>query len=534
MKRYILFVAAAALATGAGAQSSLCYNAEKYAGMRLSPGQTVTDSRRTANLDIENSAAYAARDLGALVNFMLTDTAGFDLLHKDERNIVGATMSNTNNSGLRLHTGGKRLTFGNIVAGGELSLPHAGTLYGMAAYSNGGVRGVELCYELHPEDAAPYLVSDSLGQSTMHREIYTVAGGYSFTLGNWHLGADALYEGIAQSRNHDPRLSVYSHLIRIGLSGARTWRHDIAGLKLMPEWSRQSISANSIQDGIKFFEFYGFGLFNRRESLGAIAYGRQQTTRGIGAQALYMHSGTWDVTLDAGYRYRRLETEEYNFRDLFATTTHHAWQQAVLEHKGVRLRTIVQLSAAEQRRNGEENVYQQQMQDQTQGLYDYVKVATNKLYTLTTLSADMRVKEVVSLSPATSVSLLGAATWQHYEEKYKAPVRKITNQAMTVTLAAGVNHRHGPVELEGDLYAATQGGWGNKYSLAGSMSDFQRTMAFVPYQLRGENHQVLGLSLLGSRAVGRGLALGLKADASYLNSDYRKQVAFEAGVFMTF
>lgn len=550
MSKSILLTAACLLLPAAiRAQGSLGYNIEKYAGMKLSPGQTVTDNRRTMNLDIENTAAYAARDLGAPVDLMFTDTARFAMLHKTERNIVAASVSNVNNSGSYLHYDGRRHTYGNIVAGGELHLPGAGTLYGMAAYSNGGSRGISLSYALHPEDVAPYFVSDSISSATMHREVYTVAGGYSLSLGSTLVGVDALYEGIAQSRSHDPRHSNYSHFIRIGLSAARLWGDNMLGLKVMPEWTRQSISANSIQDGIKFFDFYGFGQFNRRESLGALSYGRQQTTRGIGAQALYMYGGAWDVTLNAGWRYRRLQTEEYNFKDLFATRTHHLWEQAVASKRSGAWTTIVQLSASQQRRKGEENVYQQQLQDQEQGLYDYVKVGSNKLYTLTTMDADLRVKEAVAVAPATSVFVLGAATWRHYEEKYKVPLRKITNQTLTATVAAGFSHRRGHVEMEATMHAAVQGGWDNKYSMAGSMTDFQRVMAFTPYQLRGENNQQLGLTVLAARSLGRKAsapaigsatsiasapALGFKATVAYLNSDYRKQVAFEAGLFATF
>lgn len=519
------------------AQSSLGYNTRKYSGMRLTPGQTVTDGRRTGNLDIENSAVYAARDLGAIVDFMYTraDSTSFaSMLHRDESNIVDVSFSNVNNSGEYLHYDGSRNTFGNIVAGGELHLKNAGTLYGMAAYSNGGSRGISLSYALHPEDVAPYFVSDSLGASTMHREIYTVSGGYSFSLSNMELGIDALYEGIAQSRNHDPRHTNYSHLLRLGFSAAKVWHSDIAGIKVMPEWSRQSISANSMLDGLKFFDFYGFGLYNRRESQSAITYGRQQTIRGVGAQAMYMHSGSWDVTLNAGWRYRRLNTEEYNFKDLFASTTNHLWEQAIATHRSGQWMTTLQLSAAQQKRKGEENVYEQQVQDKDQGLYDYVKVGTNKLYSLTIYNADLRLKEAYFITPATSVFALGAATWQHYEEKYDSPVRSIKNQTMTATVAAGINHKGSKVELEGELHAATQGGWDNKYSLTGSMNDFQRIMAFTPYQLRGENHQVLGASFVGSHKLGKGLAIGIKASVDYLNSDYRKQVAMETGVFMTF
>lgn len=90
------------------------------------------------------------------------------------------------------------------------------------------------------------------------------------------------------------------------------------------------------------------------------------------------------------------------------------------------------------------------------------------------------------------------------------------------------------------MHAAVQGGWDNKYSMAGSMTDFQRVMAFTPYQLRGENNRQLGLTVLAARSLGRkdsaasSPALGLKATVAGLSSDYRKQTAFEAGLFVTF
>lgn len=536
MKRYLSTAAAIVLPALLMAQSDLGYNTTKYGGMRLSPEQTAVNVSRATNFDIENTMAYAVRDMGAPVDFMLhpSDSSAFGPLHRHERNIVEASFTNENNSGLSLHADGRRSTFGNIVAGGELSLKRSGTLYGMAAYSNGEARGVALSYAVHPDDAAPYFVSDSLGAGNMRREIYTVAGGYSLQLGQWALGADAFYEGIAQSRSHDPRHTNYAHLMRVGMSGARMWRHALLSLKLVPEWSRQSISASSMQEGVRFFDFYGFGLYNRRESQGATSYARQQTIRGIGAEAAYVHSGPWHVMIRAGWRYRRLSTEEYNFRNLFASSTNHFWQQAVAEHASGAWLTVLQLSAWEQKRKGEENVYEQQVQDQEQGLYDYVKVATNKLYTLNTRAADFRVKEQLSLSARASVFLLGAATWRHYEEKYKSPVRKIVNQTLTATLATGMSISRRAWQMETVLHAAVQGGWDNECSLAGATNSFQQAMAITPYELRGENHQELGLSLLASHGVGHGLGLGAKASASYINSDYRKLVAVEAGVFLTF
>lgn len=536
MKRFLSTAAAFVLPALLMAQSDLGYNTAKYGGMRLSSAQTAVDWQRAVNFDIENSMAYATRDMGAPVDFMLhlPDSTAFRPLRRHESNVVEASFSNVNNTGMSLHYDGRRSSFGNVLAGGQLSLKGAGTLYGMAAYSNGGVHGVALSYTLHPEDVAPYFVSDSLGASTMRREIYTVVGGYSLQLGQWALGTDALYEGIAQSRNQAPRHTNYAHLIRIGLSGARMWRRDMASLKITPEWSRQAISANSMQEGVRFFDFYGFGLYNRRESQGAISYARQQTIRGVGAQALYMHGGAWHVMLDAGWRYRRLNTEEYNFRNLFASSANHFWQQVVLTHANGPWTTMVQLSAWEQKRKGEENVYEQEMQDLEQGLYDYVKVATNKLYTLNTCAADIRVKERLSLSDKASVFVLGAAAWQHYEEKYKSPLRKITNQTLTATIASGVSVNQGSWQMESVFHAAVQGGWDNECSLAGATNTFQQDMAITPYELRGENHQELGLTLLASHGVGKGLEVGVKAAASYINSDYRKQMAVEAGVFLTF
>ena len=508
------------------AQTDISYNLRKY---------SMSESVQT---DLENSQAYSVRETGALVHWMMSLNDSVDTvwgsLHHQEYNVLRASYRNTNTVGDYLHYDGRRQTFGEVLAGGEYRLPGIGTIYGMASYRNGSCHDMFLNYATHPEDIAPYFVSDTLGVSTMRQEIYTVKGGFSFPLAGWQWGVDASYEGIAQSRTSDPRLSNYSHQMRIGLGGAKVLSHDIFSLRLMPEWSRQSISANGLQDGIRYFEFYGFGLWNHRESQGAITYGRIHTLRGIGTQATWLHAGTWNWTLSSAYRLREMRTEENNFKELFGSTTHLFEQRLLVNRRFAGSELFFQLSAMEQSRSGQENVYEQQVQNAEQGLYDYVKVGTNQLYTSMCNKADFRTKYLYWLSSTSSLSLLGALTWQQQSEKYKSPVMKIQTQTLATMLGIGYQQQCGRLQWQTDLYALQQGGWDNKYSLFGQTTDLQVAMAFTPYQLLGENHQQVGGKFACSYQVDGHHTVGGLLGVDYLKSDYRQVCAVRAGLFLLF
>ncbi|HEY9550817.1 MAG TPA: hypothetical protein VIQ97_00900, partial [Prevotella sp.] len=195
------------------AQTDLEYNLNKYALTESS----LDDATNRCNTDIENTPVYGMRHSGALVDRLLqqTDTNRFATYRRNERQVLKFTFNNSNNVGDYLHYNGRRLTDGTILAGGQLSLDRAGTLYGMAAYSMRNRYDVYYNYATHPEDYAPYLVGDTIAAGIMRQEIYTVKGGYSVPLGGWQWGIDAMYEGMAQAKTTEPRHSNYSYWLRL-------------------------------------------------------------------------------------------------------------------------------------------------------------------------------------------------------------------------------------------------------------------------------------------------------------------------------
>lgn len=489
-----------------------------------------------SNLDIEHTVSYAVRSNTALLDRILNDSVWAAVQGgATERNVVSGSFANDNTIGQYIHYDGRRKTFGQLLAAGERSMAGRGTLYGMACYRNGNRKDVSLNYAVHPEDYAPYLVSDTLGVSTFRQETYVVQAGYSRGVGPMEVGVDIYYEGVAQSRTHDPRHSNYSHLMRLGLSAGRVWAHQAVSLRIAPEWNRQAISSTSLQDGVRYFDFYGFGLWNHRETQTAITYGRVQTLRGLMADAAWLYDGAWQWSANVGYHLRRMNTEEgSSYKNLFASTTHILRQQLHVSHRVDDWQVYMQLTAIQGWRRGEECVYEQQIQDAEQGLYDYVKVATNRLYTYKWMNGDVRVKVLHHISPMASIGLLTAVVYDHSKEGYKVPSMYIDLRTLRSMLATEYKQRRGTLQLELLAYAGMQQGWDCRYSIVGVTNTIQTTMAFIPYQLRGENHQLMGGSIAWGHDLTPNFTLGLRLRADRLHSDYRKVNALSADLFVLF
>lgn len=514
------------------AQNDIMYNLKKYATSE----QTVVDSRRWHNNDIENTQVYMARSTASLLDFLTaeSDSCAFGYLKRHEYNVLSVSADNLNNSGNFIHYEGKRRTFGNVLAGGELRIDGIGTLYGMASYQTGMLTQSSLNYATHPEDIAPYFVSDTVGGSNMLREIYTIMGGYSFRTGRLNIGLEAFYEGIAQSRRHNPRLGNYTHSVNFGIGASIVMPHDILALKLTPGWSRQSITANSLQDGLRFFEFYGFGLWNRRETQGAIAYGRQHSLLGLETALTWMHDGDWNWAVSASWLQRNMNSEESSFKALFASTTHRLQQQIAASHNFNATALHLQLSATEHFRKGREAIYQQQVIDSEAGLVDYVKVGTNKLYTNNWYDADFRAKVIQKLGVASTIAIIGSGTYYHYEEKYVSPQMNIANNAFEAGVTAEYAARHGKVEWETSVGSSVKCGWNNEYGLAGTITPVQNTMSYTPFLLRSVNSHTVGGQIRVFYDMTAKLKVGCHLNARYTNSDCYKVAALELGMSLLF
>lgn len=514
------------------AQQSYTYELEKYATKETSYDDCRTDSR----LDIENSMAYQVRHHAALFDWLVNDNlSAFSYLKRDQRGVVSLSMDLHNNQGENLFYEGKDRITGEVLAGSHFSLKNKGTLFGMASYKQRKIEDMKFNYATHPEDYVPYLVGDSLTEGDTHQEIYTIKGGYSRQLGDFHFGVDAMYEGIAEHRSTNPKYSNYSYWLRLGLNTAWTKGKHIFSVRVYPELNSQSVSANTYLNSTKFFQFYGFGQWNRRETVGGLSYGRVQRIWGGGGDFLYMYSGDWKCSAQLVYNYRRLTTEERNFKNLFSGNKHYLREQLAAS-KSLGSHTLyLQLSALQQFMSGKENVYENQIQDEEQKLFDYVLVGNNQFYHRKFMNVDMKGKMVFQAAGENFFHLLGGVAYTHQNETYDLPYCNIQASNILPVVCLGYQKHHDNYAFECNVSGTLQLNLDKTFNYATYTENiFTRAQAYVPFILQSEDNQQLKADVLFSHVIGKKYELGVRSTFAYVNSDYRKDCYFTTGVNFLF
>lgn len=131
---------------------------------------------RAQRMDVENAPIEMAQHMSSLYNYLIQLTDSTDYLYKHIPNRIQASFTNDNSSGQFVHYLGKRHTFGQLLAQGQLHIKESGTLYGQASYQSGRRTQTSYSYSAYPEEMRPYLVSDTLGATTMDIETYHVLG----------------------------------------------------------------------------------------------------------------------------------------------------------------------------------------------------------------------------------------------------------------------------------------------------------------------------------------------------------------------
>ena len=514
------------------AQQSYTYEYDKYATKESSYDDCRTDGRT----DIENTLAYQLKHHTALYDWRANGLSdAFTPLRRDEKGVVTVGMNTLSYSGENLFYQGKDRISGEVLAGSHFTLKDKGTLFGMASYRQRRIEDMRFNYTTHPEDYVPYLVGDTLTKGDTHQEIYTIQGGYSKHYNRFHFAVDALYEGIAEHRTTNPKYSNYSYWLRLGLNAAWTSGRHLVSLRVYPELNSQSVSVSTFLNSTKYFLLYGFGQWNRRETLGSQSYGRTQRIWGGGGDLLYVYSGDWRCSAQLVYNYRRLTTEEYNFKNLFASNKHYLREQLSVSKPLGRHALYLQASALQQLADGRENVYENQMIDEEQKLFDYILVGNNQFYHRKQYGADFRGKLVFNLPERHALHVLAGVGYTAREETYDVPFIQIKSANLLPLVGLGYGLHRDRYGLECNVSAALQRNLSGTFDYATYQEHiFTRAQALVPYLLDTEDHAQLKADLLYSHAIGKDFALGVRSTFAYLDSDYRKACAFTAGVNFMF
>ncbi len=491
-----------------GLQSQNLYELQKY-----ERAETSYEADPAITYNIENSSAYSMHRHPSLVNLLTDSISGYNA-------IVKALYSKEHHHGDYLHYRGNDISEAGILAGGEMNVKNIGTLYGHAYYSREKIGSMYQNYAVMPEDYAPYFVADSMSLGNTVNEHYLVEGGLSMSHRNWHYGLSMFYEGINGAKTTQARREIYSYWFRIALSAARIMPQWIMSVKVWPEINKQSISASSSVKTFRFMQFYGFGQWNRKESTTGYSYGRDNKILGIGSELLFSsnpeRNRPWNLTAAIAYNYRKLQTEETSFKNLYNAKTHHlnhtitlSWQ--LQSNMGLHM----QLTGKEEMLAGEEYVYERQRQDDAQTLYDYVKVGVNQLYNRSNYTENLLIKGIWNATSIHSLSLLAGARTDWHKETYKMPDIKIENHTLTPLGGIGYNLNSGKQLLDIEFIARYRTGLTNRYSFMSlAPTQFETAQAYIPYLLRGEDRWELRASLTYMHQLEHG-QMGICINAEY-------------------
>lgn len=268
-----------------------------------------------------------------------------------------------------------------------------------------------------------------------------------------------------------------------------------------------------------FLLFYGFGAWNKRESEGGYSYARLMTITGLGADFTYKRLTSspeaLNYTLSVAYNHRKMNTEEDSYKNLFTSYTHHFKPEITLSKKYKYFHFHALLTGDNNMRNGAEHVYENQNVSTNQSLYEHVKVATNDMYTLRSYSNSVSLKVVYRHSPIHSYHLLGGAYYNHYEEKYVMPVKRILNQSISPFIGIGYNGVSGKSELEFNIRYSWKKAIDNVFSLPSLDEKVTILQTYIPYLIRGEDSYTLSAEAAYARAIDIKNTIGAKLSLAY-------------------
>lgn len=439
--------------------------------------------------------------------------------NKSRRNtVIGIDYDNWRTHGDWLHYNGNRTTSIGATAGSEAFIKGVGLLYGSATYQRARQHATLQNYAVRPADYAPYTVGDTVSMGSVQNERYVVNGGLSMGSGRFRYGVSGFYEGIAAAKEDQPRRSVYSYWFRLSFGAALNTPRWVVALKVYPEINKQSISASSTVTTYKYLAFYGFGQWNRKESSAGYSYRRQMQTLGIGGDAVLRMRAVapddWDITANAGYSYRRMQTEESSFKNLYLTSTNRVTHNIVASRHLGSMQLHLRLSGEAAWRNGDENIYENRKQDASQSLYDYVRVGTNKLYSSSDITESLAARLVVATGRGSHATLNIGAAYDRHREQYDMPYMVVASTGVTPSVALGYCASLGRNRLDWDATFSMRKAIDNEYAVTQTPSATEHVQAYIPYLIRGEENWRIASSLVVAHALRHG-EVGINARASY-------------------
>lgn len=492
------------------------------------------EDRYNTLFDIENIPLYTFQKNPAFIHWYYSS---YTNKHIKPQTVITGNSTYNNVKGDYIPYEGNHQFEWKMLAGGEKVIKKIGTLYGFASYATEQKREVYLNYAVNPQYYYPYLVSDTLNTGKVKYEKYAVSGGFSFQYKNIYYGVSTSYKGVAASKLTDPRLSIYNSWFTLNFGMAFIKKNKLYSLTLCPELNRQNISASTyLQRTTKYFQFYGFGAWNRKESKADYSYAGLYSIKGIGADLAIKNISTkkQSYTLNIAYNYRKMNTETADsgrntYKNLFSSTTHSLSPKIALSTKHNNFRYYLVLTGNNKFRNGIEYVYENVKVSSSQDLYSYTKVASKKMYYQYSLSNRLQLKAIYRLSKMFSFHFLTGIGYNYYKEHYEFPDKNIINQSLSPIFGIGYKGIFNKSGLNANLRFLLQRAIKNNFKTPQSGENVVVNQVYTPYLIKGEDDHIILSDLIYTYFLNKKQVIGSKLSLAYLertNAPYIESLSF--------
>lgn len=476
----------------------------------------------SVNFDLENYSYYILRKNPAYVQLYRDELSKIDTTAtKKEIGIFSESYYSRTDGEYLSHKGNGGIA-SSLMAIGENEIKEIGTIFGAASYETGTKNNTSLNYTSRYMDYYPYLATDTVGLGSSRCDSYRMNGGFSFKQGKTYLGVAGEYEGIVARRLSDPRYSSYLSLLKLDFAVVSNIKRSLLALRVSPELSWQSIAVSDYSNrGAHYFQLYGFGQWNRKETDGGYSHHRFLTTNGVNVdftwQTKSQRQDLFQCTFNVLFNIRNMSTLETNNKNLFETKTYYVKPELNLFKRLNRWDIHLLLGYHLSTRSGTEHVYEKQLVDAENYLHDDVKVASSELYSLSEATAISEIKGICNLTPTKQIHLLIGANINDYNEEYLTPQRKVNNSTFSSFVGIGYSAKSGRSNIEFFAKVKKQTNLDGNLSLNVEDNILAQELVYVPYFIRGVNSLSFSGELLYSYVMRSERSVGMSIKGELLN-----------------
>ncbi len=373
------------------------------------------------------------------------------LFQTDERrNYVGANYSTAILPHDFLILDGNDFYNYSVNAFGVVNPKGFGTLYGSIEYARGKDKNIGWNAIRHYDIFSPFITTDSVGGDSSW-EMYSLSGGYGFNINRWILGVEFSYKGEQAYRLTDPRLINTTSWVNLDFGASYRFSNSILMFNGGYERTKQYQTEHYWMPGMqeRFFQTYGFGMYNDKYSRVSFGYSRMAYVQGLKLGASYIHNFDNDSRLSASFAFYKnwLKTEESSIINLYKSNTNNFTSTIEYNIQNNGFEMLISAQADVRLRTGFENIYDQVLIDQSNNIYDNRLISTRQNYNARNIEASLQLKPSYIFSRIHKLSLVAGAYFYQREEVYRNRTHHLMNQWIEPHLGLGYDMKANRSEL---------------------------------------------------------------------------------------